>query len=254
MIVDLYKNKEWLINKYLKEKLSTRVMQKICNVSNPTICKWLTKYSIPFRTISESVHLSKANHCNLSIESIHWLYGELLGDGCLYKISPYSARFQYASKYKEYIQYVSDILKSFGIKQSGKILKIKKCNSYYYQYKSYSYVELLSIYNKWYPNGKKIIPRDTILTPLVCRQWYIGDGSLKYSIHEKPSIRLCTNDFIVNDVNWLVKQLNNLGFKSTRQPVDNIIHILVCSTKDFLNYVGKCPVECYQYKFKKIYK
>lgn len=248
-MLKLYKNKEWLIDKYLKEELSTRTIQKICKVSNPTICKWLIKYSIPLRTISKGVHLSKANHCNLSIESIHWLYGELLGDGCLYKISSYSARFQYASKYKEYIQYVSNILKSFGIKQSGKILKIKKCNSYYYQYKSYSYVELLPIYYNWYPNGKKIIPRDLILTPLICRQWYIGDGTLKYLIRERPSIRLCTNGFMIDDVSWLVRQLNNLGFKSTRQPADNIIHISVHSTKDFLNYMGECPVKCYQYKF-----
>ena len=118
MILYLYRSKEWLINKYINEKLSTRTIQKICNVSNSTICKWLIKYSIPLRTINESVHLSKANHCDLSIEAIHWLYGEPLGDGCLQSISPYSARFQYASKYKEYIQYVSNTLKSFGIKQS----------------------------------------------------------------------------------------------------------------------------------------
>ena len=247
----IYKNKEWLIKKYIDEKLSTVYIAKICKVCGETILYQLKKNNITRRSFSESVHLAKANHCDLSIEALHWLYGELLGDGCLYKVSPYSARFQYASKHKEYIQYISNSLKSFGIKQSGRINKHKhkKHNSYYYSYKSYSYIELLPIYNKWYPDGKKIVPKDIVLTPLVCRQWYIGDGTLKCPVYERPSIRLCTNGFKVDDVNWLVKQLNKLGFKATRQPADNIIHILVDSVEDFLNYIGGCPVKCYEYKW-----
>ena len=65
--------------------------------------------------------MSRRNNCNLSIEATHWIDGELLGDGCLHKISPRSAIFVYASKYQEYIEYVRDTLKSFGIEQAGKI-------------------------------------------------------------------------------------------------------------------------------------
>jgi len=245
----IYKNKNWVSDKYIDKKLSSVQIAKICKVRSETIRYQLKKNNIPCRSMSESVHLSKANHCELSIEAIHWLYGELLGDGCLQSISPYSARFQYASKHKEYIKYISDTLKSFGIKRSGRIPKVKKYNSYYYQYKSCSYIELLTIYKKWYPEGKKIIPRDIVLTPLVCRQWYIGDGTLKCPVYEKPSIRLCTNGFKIDDVNWLVKQLNNLGFKSTRQPADNVIYISVNSIENYLKYIGRCPVKCYQYKW-----
>ena len=47
---------------------------------------------------------------------------------------------------------------------------------------------------------------------------------------------------------WLTQQLNKLGFKTTIT-ADNRIRISAYSTKDFLNYIGKCPVKCYQYKF-----
>ncbi|GAJ16965.1 unnamed protein product, partial [marine sediment metagenome] len=39
------------------------------------------------------------------------------------------------------------------------------------------------------------------------------------------------------------------GFQCTRES-DNKIHISTKSTKDFLNYIGPCPVKCYEYKWK----
>ena len=219
--------------------------------------RWVSLYKgnpKSLRCKSCAKHLTQVNHCKLSEEATNWINGELLGDGCLKLKSPkpesiYSARFDYGSKYEEYIRYVSDTLSSFGIEQSGKIGKRHSYNCenpdcYTYHYTSRSYVELLTIYKKWYPNGKKIVPRDIRLTPLTCRQWYIGDGNLK-----GLSVRLFTNSFPISDVEWLIKQLISLGFKATRRRYYNIIGISTCSTKEFLDYMGSCPVNCYQYKF-----
>jgi len=209
-------------------------------------------------------HLRQANHCNLSRETIEWLEGEMLGDGCLQSLSKYSARFRYNSKYWEYIHYIADTLRSFGIKQSGKIRKNWKGKTHKngewvdrpitlfpksYYYASKSYVELKPIYDRWYPNRKKIIPRDLKLTPIFLRQEYLGDGCLCKPKKWNPCIELCTYGFPTEDVEWLVGELNNLGFKSTRQPANNIIRISSYSTFDFLNYIGKCPVNCYNYKW-----
>ena len=246
-----YRNKEFLENQYINKKLSTTQIAKMCNCGDTTIWRWLRKYKILIRSRDEGIHLAQANHCNLSQEAKEWIDGELLGDGCLEPKSKYSVRFQYSSKYLEYIQYISDTLNSFGIKQSGKI-RIqyhKKMNCYSYHYISLSYPELLSIRKRWYPKGKKIIPRDLKLTPLLLRQEMIGDGSLKHHKKSKSSIVLCTYGFLINDVKWLVLQLNKIGFKSTRQPNNNIIHISSYSTKDFLSYIGECPVKCYNYKW-----
>lgn len=185
---------------------------------------------------------------------IEWIMGELLGDGNLKSNSKYSAIFRYTSKHWEYIHYIANILKSFGIKQSGKIYKYRTHgnNSLFpnlFTYQSKSYIELKPIYEKWYPNGKKIVPKDTKLTPLTCMQWYIGDGCLCKTIGKNPYIILSTCGFSICNVEWLVKKLNKLGFKTTRQPSNNAIRISPYSTKDFLNYLGKPIVKCYQYKW-----
>jgi len=248
----LYKDKEWLKNKYSKEELSTYKIAKICGITQVGIYYWIKKFNISCRSHSEANHLSQMNNCNLSQEAIEWINGELLCDGCLISRSPYSAKFEYISKYIEYIKYIKDTLKSFGIKQSGKIIKRYNeewnCSSYYYQ--SCDYIDLLPIYIKWYPKGKKIIPKDLRLTPITLRQHYIGDGSLMYPKKERrPFVILDTERYSIFDVEWLIKQLIELNLKVTRQPSRNIIHISVHSTKAFLNFIGKCPVKCYQYKF-----
>ena len=253
-----YKDKEWLRKKYWEEELSKSNIGRLCGVDHSTISHYLRKYNISERSLSESVHLARANHCNLSQETVEWINGELLGDGCLTTTSKennlpsknLSVLFRYSSKHKEYINYISDTLKSFGIQQSGEIIKHynKRQKTYCYKYNSHSYKELMAIYKRWYPEGKKIIPKDIKLTPITLRQHYIGDGSL---IHQKKNIRimLCTCGFSILDVNWFIGKLNNLGFKSMRQPSRNTIHISTYSVKNFLNFIGKCPVDCYQYKF-----
>lgn len=246
----LYQNKEWLKEKYKKDELSTSQINKLCGMTG--VIYWLKKYNIIRRSNGESQHLSRTKHCKLSSEAIEWLNGELLGDGYINKRNPYSARFKYTSKYKEYIQYVSDILNSYGIEQIGRIDKEyydKKTNFLNFRYCSSSYPELLPIHKRWYSNGKKIVPKDIKLTSLTVRQWFIGDGYLRHSKDSRSHIRLGTYGFLPEDVKWLVKQLINLGIEATKWLSDNTINISVNSTKDFLDYIGKCPVNCYQYKW-----
>jgi len=250
-MIKSYKNKSWLEKKYLIEKLSTVQIGKLIKVNDETIRNWLWKLNISVRPKGEGEHLACRNHCNLSQEAKEWIDGELMGDGCLYSHSKYSAGISYSSKYLEYANYVSNTLKSFGIKKAGKINKYyrKEMDCYDYHYASLSYPELLSIRKRWYPKGKKIIPRDLKLTPLVLRQEHLGDGTLIHYKKGKPAIVLSTDGFSIEDVNWLVNELNKLDFKSTRRNCDNSIHISTYSTKDFLSYIGECPVKCYDYKW-----
>ncbi|MBC8526012.1 MAG: hypothetical protein H8D22_03935 [Candidatus Cloacimonetes bacterium] len=246
-----YKDKDWLKQKYLIEKLNIYQTGKLCNCSYMTIWRWLKKLNIQTRSVSEAKHLQRANHCQLSNKTRQWIDGELLGDGCLSSHSKYSAYFRYTSKYPQYIQYISNTLSSFGIKQTGKIQKKynKRWNCYTYCYVSSRYVELLPIYKRWYPKDKKIIPKDLKLTPLVLRQEMIGDGCLLHQKYGRPRIQLATCGFPISDVKWLVEQLNKLDFKTTRLPASNRIGISTKSTRQFLDYIGECPIECYKYKW-----
>ena len=247
-------DKDWLKEKYINQKMNTLQIAKICDVSQPTIWNRLKKFHIPIRSQGESHHLKNGNHCNLTNESRQLIDGELLGDGCLFSRNAYSANFKYGSKYEEYINYISNALKSFGIKQVGHIHKVihpKMNNCIVYHYNSCCYPELLPIRKHWYPNGKKIVPKDIKLTPLVCRQWYIGDGCLHKRYYRKgnPYIIFATCGFPIENVEFLANKLNKLGFKTTRQLSNNTIGISSHSVKDFLNYIGPSPVECYSYKW-----
>jgi predicted DNA-binding transcriptional regulator AlpA len=249
-MIKQYRNKKWLENKYSEEILSIFRISKLCKVANETIYKWMKRHNIPRRSLSEAIHLGKANHCKLSQEAIEWISGELLGDGNLRSQSYYSAQFAYSSQYPEYVNYISDTLNSFGIKRSGKIRRRinKDKENFTYTYSSLCYVELLPMYKRWYPKNKKVIPKYLRLTPLTCRQHYIGDGCLSYRKNGRPYIILCTDGFPISNVEWLVKQINKIGFKATKMR-RNRIRISAYSTENFLNYMGKCPVKCYQYKF-----
>ena len=247
-----------LENLYIDRGLSARQIVPIVGVSKPVILSRLRKYGIPVRSTGEGKHLRSANHCNLTQKAIEWISGELLGDGSLKSQSRFSAKFRYGSKYSEYISYVSDTLCSFGIQQSGKIkarttkiiagIPLKKPSTVYH-YESLDYPELFPLYKKWYPDGKKIVPEDIELTPLVARQWYIGDGCLEHPPKEGAFIKLYTNGFTHGDVEFLALKLKEIGIWATRQPSRNTIRISGKYTKKFLNYLGSCPVECYEYKW-----
>ena len=191
-----------------------------------------------------------ANHCHLSNYARQWIDGELLGDGNLCSQSYLSAHFQYSSKYLEYIHYVADTLSEFGI-NGGKIYTRTRVKSVEYSYTSLHYVELLDVWIDWYIHGKKEVPKDLRLTPVVCRQWYIGDGCLVNP--KRTSVRsyivLATYGFIVTDVLFLMTELRHLGILATYQQCDNTLRIPADFVKDFLNYIGQCPVKCYQYKW-----
>ena len=61
-----YRDKKWLENKYINEKLSFTQVSKLCNISASTINNWIKIYNIISRSSGEGVHYRKVNHCRLS--------------------------------------------------------------------------------------------------------------------------------------------------------------------------------------------
>lgn len=248
-----YRNENWLKEKYLREGLSSTQIAKICDVYASTILRWLIKYDIKRRNNSYSVHIREnKNTVNLSYEAKQFIYGELLGDGHLTKGSKYACLFSYASRHNEYLEWLSSKLNDFGIEQSNKIYERIIKEKKYFQYFSKSYPELKEIRNIFYPDGIKIIPNKIEITPLLLRQWYIGDGSLikpsKRRWNGKPYIKIAALGFNREDLQNIITKINNIGLRCTLNK-DKIIQFSVYSTKDFLKYAGDCPVKCYQYKW-----
>jgi len=171
---------------------------------------------------------------------------------------------------------------------TGKENKISKMNNSskfderiyhasYYRSKSYQCIK--DLYNNWYLDGfcfcpyceilfhdetcnrsewehhicpvcnehrvlRKVVPEDIDLTPITCRQWFIGDGSNSYG-----SISFSTCGFLLKDVKLLQLKLKNLGFESSLDEKNRVVRMNVDSTRNFLHYIGPCPVPCYNYKW-----
>lgn len=71
----------------------------------------------------------------------------------------------------------------------------------------------------WYPNGKKIVPREMIeqlFSPLLLATWYMDDGSIaknktKNGTPTNPGVFLSTQGFTKEDNEWLVELLGKNG-------------------------------------------
>jgi len=256
----LWKDKDWLYQKYVVEKLNQTEMAKLVGVASSTIRKHLIKNDIPIRSLSETLFLCRKNPpITISDEMMEFIQGNVLGDGGIFSVSDKkniqrTASYSHSSKYLDIVLYIKSVFEKNNIETMGKINRFvhKKSGAVYYQYWTKHYVELLDIRRYMYKNGKKIIPRDLELTPTIVLHWYIGDGSLSKCSHNKKYVRICSEGFPIEDVEFVVEKFCKMGLTCTRQPSCNTIRFATNKTGDFLDFVGPCPEEIehiYGYKF-----
>ena len=121
--------------------------------------------------------------------------------------------------------------------------------------KSHQTPTLLNFHKRWYPFGKKIVPRDIKLTKEALLFWYLSDGSIDFSNKKKfPNsasyrIRLATDGFLPADNRFLMEKLAEIGLESTL--TSNRINLTASSSRRFLNMIGNAPITCYRYKWGK---
>lgn len=244
-----YQDRDWLEHRYTTLRKNGKEIAQKFNITGGAIYYWLRQLGIKRRLPAEAIFLAKGKHVDLSPEALEFLSGELLGDGHLTSYNRQASAFTYTTKHEQYLRWLSNELAGFGLEQRGKINVYPRISSY----ASRSYIELKTLHTKWYianpwpgdrPMHIKIIPVDLKLTPLVCRQWYIGDGTF---CKKWKYITLCTQGFLKgdntfnrHDIDSLVSKLLMIGVKSTRHR-DGAIQVSVKSTKDFLSYIGPCP-------------
>ena len=242
-----YQNKQWLDTMYNSRGLDSVAMAAICNVDPRTIYTWMQKNGLLRRSASVARHQAMGNHVCLSETALAYLEGELLGDGGVYTRGKYSALYRHGSKHREYLEWLSGILSSLGIKQSGHINRNQGRYGTIWLYTTKSYTELLPLRQRWYPDGHKHIPGDLILTPVRVRQWFIGDGS--FSHHSGGQyIKFATYGFARAEVVAIAHKLAvalgvNIGDIHVHKTVSGP---RICFGKKdvvraFYDYIGPCP-------------
>lgn len=183
--------------------------------------------------------------------------GLMISDGYIEKCSK-NARFGLTTSKKEFAEKVASIFPNFPWSNPS----IKTRDVYDKRTgKSYSSTVIRSRidefftnqFNRWYSDGKKIVPSDIEIDKDMLLWWYIGDGCL-HRRKSRPDYRrvgLATNSFTKKDIlNSINKLKMFLEEDSNIYEENNVIMIarkaLCCFSSLFEN---SCPVNCYQYKF-----
>jgi hypothetical protein len=129
-----------------------------------------------------------------------------------------------------------------------------------YHLTSFADRAFIPIYKRWYPDGKKIVPPDIVLTPLSTKHWFFGDGSTyRDKIRNSINLKLSTNGFTKQEVELLQYRLYQdanvrINIHRHTKNVDNRGYILRTSKKseyiNFFDFIGACDISEFQYKFK----
>lgn len=103
---------------------------------------------------------------------------------------------------------------------------------------------------RWYPDGKKVIPKDFRFSPISLNIWYLGDGSRSGNAkNARRGILLCSDAFSKENLEeTIIMFLLKLGIECwvTKR---NQVKISNSSAPKFLEYIGECPIGCYEYKW-----
>lgn len=197
---------------------------------------------------------------------IDLINGHLLGDASIFVTGTdckRDATFNLATKYEEYAEWLVANTESFAASKI-RVCEVwdKRTEKYYHRasFRTPSNKELTRLRQLWYPEDKKIVPADLIITPRLVLRWYMDDGNW----HSK-GLYLNTQCFSVEQNQMLADKLSTaVGVKVTVQKHSANRYRLfigkrgtkqgVASTNDnvakFLTYIGDCPVKCFRHKWR----
>lgn len=244
----------YIIKNYLCGK-SLSELSKELSYNIATIRRFLLNNNIEIRNVKESV---KKFHKQVSINIDNFLennlIGWILGDGGLrIPKNGINPKFHYTDKKKDHIDYICSILDSYNIHYNVSFRKSNEC----YYIDSEARPEFHKYYNLFYGyegldehNRKyKTLP-NIDLTPIILRNWYIGDGSSsnqgKSGNHRGFIGCKFENPYITNQLknlfgdNFKLYKLNNGMYQ---------YYFTNEGLKQLLEYIGDCPIEGYKYKW-----
>jgi len=231
---------EQLKRHYFDEYKSLSEIALIYGSSKTAVSLRFKRNNIPIRTKKEAWTII-ANHIELTDKLLEELDGLLLGDGCLCPSNSISAWYSHGDKHPTYIKWLKAHLKTLSLECT-----IATPTKLY----SKSYRELYDLRLKWYPNGKKKIPDDLVLTPTTLRNWYIGDGNYRPGKNGTKKCERVSIAVIKLDPMPLYDQFLELGFPFNKHK--DGIYIPAKYRKKYFQYMmtGNPDIpNCYMYKF-----
>ena len=139
------------------------------------------------------------------------IIGSILGDGYIRIVPNRRDAFleiNHSIKAKSYVDWKYSILRNI-CKSPPKIRKIDE-KRIGYRFFTKQHKEITEILNRFYKNGKKIIPSNLKLDPIILAVWFMDDGSKS----RKSDVYLNSQQFSFSDQRKLLHALRQIGLKA----------------------------------------
>lgn len=175
------------------------------------------------------------------------IIGSILGDGYLRIISGRKNAFleiNHSIKAKEYVDFKYKSLRR--LTKSAPKERPTNENRIAYRFFTKQHKDITALYEMFYKNNRKIIPKNLELNPVIVAIWYMDDGSKC----RDRDIYLNTQQFSLLDQKRLVTLLRKIGIKSRLNKDKKYyrIRIMKESVSDFMKIVEPHMVSSMRYK------
>lgn len=144
-------------------------------------------------------------------------------------------------KHAQWIRHVHRRLRLLGLKP-----RFRPTKTGHWTTSTKSFSALTPFYRRWY-KGRRRLPDDLVVTPVLVLYWYLGDGSLKASSAELAAYAYRPSS-VVRVANLLAKR-SGCQVRVHYHRAGCVINIAAQSVRRFLDWIRPCPVECYRYKW-----
>lgn len=253
-------NEDYLRQRYILDKKSTIQIGNELGCSHMKVVRYLKHYGVKARNRGEAIHLAQRKEFELTQDCKNYIDGLLMGDGSVSLTSKWSGYYiqGVSMRYRPWTQKIKQDFERFGIESKADTYDIKeRC---YIGYKmppielarvlSKSYVTFCNFRERWYPNGKKVFPKDIQFTAQTLANWYMGDGSRskrqKQVMFATPSRSQRELDFILS------KFKREWGYNpkmAPKKPNGYDIRLNKKDAEDFLKRTLPFKVSCFDYKW-----
>jgi len=196
-------------------------------------------------------------------QQMELLVGSLLGDLGMQFIRKRAAlHMSHSTKQVGWFDHKLEALK--GFQWTGRKSYKTKMNCEFLNIASRGSLGLVELYNTWYPDGKKIVPREQVtryFTPRMLAVWYCDDGSMKRNYvpasdnETAPDCNLYTQGFTREDSEWLATLLCSKGFscmvythKQGNGKMASYIHLSTEGFRCFVEAIGPYVPPSMRYK------
>lgn len=242
--------------------LTDKEIAKKYKVTDKSVSAWKKKYNISKIQIKQEKFPAL-----LTDEQKEIIDGVLLGDGWLSNPKTGNRNknsylgIEHSAEQLSYLEHLNQALKPYAYNIYNKVrnnpFKTKETHKKNIELCGFHTAQLeifTKLREKWYPQDKKIVPRDLNLTWRTLAYWFCDDGS---NLLGKRCIRrhgvLCTNSFSIDDVEFLISKIKEKNIECSyylnyNQP------LILLQKSTFMNFIENIKnfvtFDCLQHKIK----